>query len=71
MTSKTQSGKRVKVVMVSCCASPAGIGQPGMVVDLPESVAKVWIERRYARAFDPIADQHAPQGLVKYRRDDD
>jgi len=61
---RKKSEGRMKVALTQTLAGPEGTAKPGTVLDLPESVAKDWIDRRFARTFDKERDAKAPIGLT-------
>lgn len=55
----------VKVTLNNLYASPLGVGRPGTVIDVPETVASELKSRNHARDYDKDKDANKPQGLEK------
>ena len=54
----------MRITMATCLAGPNGIARPGTVMDMPEKVAKEWIDKRFALPFDKDRDKKASVGLT-------
>lgn len=55
----------MKLTMLTCAAGPEGVARPGTVLEMPEKVAKEWIDQRFARDYDKERDRKATVGLTK------
>ena len=62
-TTRTRTEKSMRVALTTIAAGPEGVAKPGTIMDLPESVAKQWIDSRFARPLDRESDKKAPVGF--------
>jgi len=60
---RTRAEKTMRVALTTIAAGPDGIARQGTLVDLPESVAKEWIDRRFARPYDKDRDKKSQVGF--------
>jgi len=56
---------KMKVTLLSCLAGPDGVARPNTVLNVPEALAKEWIDKRSARKFDAKRDEKFPVGMTK------